>query len=349
MADSVGNEIDAPSIAWHNVESWGVNGKGWTDTLSYYDRLPARAEGKVRQVVWDLSRNSAGLYAEFETDSPAIHVRYNLTLERLAMVHISATGISGVDLYAIDDNGKWGWVSSGKPNKTAMEEKLVDGLKPGYRRYRLYLPLYNGVTSVEVGVNEGARFTPVAPSNQKPIVYYGTSITQGAAASRAGMAFTAILGRRLGIPIINLGFSGNAQMEPEVAELVAELDPVMFVLDAFPNMNAERIDANFEHFVRTLRNSRPTTPIVVVEDRAYTNTPFIPARQEHYIKTTASIQAVWNRLLEDGMQNLHLISRDNLFGDDNEATVDSSHPTDLGMMRYADVVEPVLRGILRRW
>lgn len=334
-------------IHWYNAKEWGVSGKGWTDTSSYYDRLPARAQGNVPSAVWTLSRQSAGMYVEFETDSTTIHARWYLTMSRLALPHMAATGVSGVDLYAMDDSGEWRWLFVGKPETyPKLEQQLVTGLAPGFRKYRLYLPLYNGVSSVEIGVSANAKFVPVAPAGDQPIVFYGTSITQGAVASRPGMSYTAILGRRLGVPVINLGFSGNGKMEPELAMLLAELDPSIYVLDAIPNMNATLIDQNFEHFVRILREARPDTPIVVVEDRAFANTPFLPARQTHHANTRLSLRAAFGRLVASGIEGLHFVSRDDLFGADNEATVDASHPTDLGFVRYSDIMEPVLRSLL---
>lgn len=187
--------------AWYNAAHWGVNGKGWDDTLSYYDRLPAKAKDVVRPEVWQRSLTSAGMYVEFETDSTVISARWRLTSSTLDMAHMPATGVSGVDLYVLNDAGQWQWLAVGKPETfPVVETTLISGLIPGYRRYRLYLPLYNGVTSVEIGVSADATFRPVPPSDEKPIVFYGTSITQGQAASRPGMAYTAILGRRLNMP-----------------------------------------------------------------------------------------------------------------------------------------------------
>jgi hypothetical protein len=160
------------------------------------------------------------------------------------------------------------------------------------------------------------------------------------------MAYTNILGRWLDVPVINLGFSGSGKMEPELATLLAELDPAVYVLDAIPNMDAALINLNFERFVRILRQAHPTTPIVVVEDRAFAYTPFVPSRQTFHALTRSNLKAAYNRLVSSGVEGLHFVSRDHLFGDDNEATVDASHPTDLGFVRYCDILEPVLRELL---
>ncbi|NNE34313.1 MAG: hypothetical protein HKN13_03700, partial [Rhodothermales bacterium] len=158
----------------------------------------------------------------------------------------------------------------------SMEVVLAGELAPGRRMYTLYLPLYNGVDSLEVGVEEGAALEPLDRRTEKPILFYGTSIMQGACASRPGMAITAILSRRLQMPIINLGFSGHGRMDPEIADLMAELDPAIFVIDCLPNMNASLIGDNAMPLVRKLRQARPDIPVLLVEDRAYTNAPFFP-------------------------------------------------------------------------
>ena len=89
-------------VAWYDVCDGGVEGKGWTDTTRYFDRLPGRAEGVVREPVWNLSRHSAGMSACFETDAEEIHVRYRLLSANLDMSHMPATGVSGLDLYACE-------------------------------------------------------------------------------------------------------------------------------------------------------------------------------------------------------------------------------------------------------
>lgn len=335
------------STDWYNAAQWGVSGKAWDHTIGFYDRFPAKAQSTVPAAVWNLSRQSAGMYIEFETDSTEISARWVLTVSRLAMPHMAATGVSGVDLYVQEESGQWRWIATGQPDTLpTLTKSLISGMQPGYRKYRLYLPLYNGVRTVEIGVKAGAQFDPVAPRDDKPIVFYGTSITQGAVASRPGMAYTNILGRRLDMPVINLGFSGSGKMEKAVADLVAEIDAAVYVLDAFPNMDAALIMVNFEPFVRTLRAANPDTPIIIVEDRAYSNTDYQPTRQTHYQYTRLAIKQIYDRLVASGMENLYFVPRDELFGTDFEATVDGSHPTDLGMVRYSDVLEPVLRSVL---
>ena len=336
-------------LEWHKVRDWGIEGKGWSDTKRYFDRLPGKAAGLVRQPVWELSRHSAGMCARFITDAPDIHVRYELLNERLAMSHMPATGVSGLDLYAQDAQGIDRWVAVVRPESQAIETSIAKGLAPGTRRYSLYLPLYNGVEELEIGVGKGESFEPVPPRDEKPLVFYGTSILHGACASRPGMAFPAILGRRLGRPVCNLGFSGNGRMEAEVGALLAELDPCVYAIDCLPNMNAETVTERATPLVRQLRQARPETPILLVEDRSFTNTPFFPAKKERHRTSREALKQSFRELTESGVEHLYYLDGDHLLGLDGEAATDGSHPNDLGMMRYADAYEPVLRAILKQY
>jgi len=336
-------------IDWFDVKEIGVEGKGWNNTKRYFDRLPAKAEGVVREPVWNLSRHSAGMSVRFVTDSPNLCVRYNLHLERLDMTHMPATGVSGLDLYANDDEGRDRWVAVVRPDKQQMNTSIAKDLSPGSRSYTLYLPLYNGVDDLEVGILKGKSFTPMTPRNEQPILFYGTSIMHGACASRPGMAFPAILGRRLRRPTINLGFSGNGCMEGEVADLLSELDPCAYVIDCLPNMNETTVSERTVPLVNKLRKANNNTPVLLVEDRSFTNTSFFPKRKVHHQKSRAALKKAFTELSDAGIGNLYYLDGDQLLGDDGEAATDGSHPNDLGMVRYADAYEPVLRAMLRQY
>lgn len=341
----VSPRVDA-GVAWYDASHWGVEGKGWTETARYYDRLPAKAEGVVRAPVWSLSRHSAGMAVLFETDASKIMVRYRLRSGSLALPHMPATGVSGVDLYGRNEQGKWGWIGISRPGAQDVTATLADGLLPGCREYMLYLPLYNGVETLEIGVPEGAAFQPIAPRSAKPIVYYGTSIAHGACASRPGMSFSAILGRWFDRPVINLGFSGNGRMDAEVSDLLAELNASVFVIDCLPNMDGAAVAERTEPLVRRIREAHSDTPIVLVEDRTYANTPFLPARRERHDGSRAALRGAYERLTASGVKNLHYVEGEHLLGDDYEATTDGSHPSDLGMMRMAEALAPVLKPLL---
>jgi hypothetical protein len=335
------------SHVWFDVAEIGVEGKGWAETLADYDRLPARARGVVRDVIWDLSRHPTGMCAHFATDAPEIRARWRLRNPALAMPRMPASGVSGIDLYA-DDHDRWRWAGAAREIASQTpDEPLLTTAAPGFRRYRLYLPVGNPVDKVEIGVPRGARFEGLPPRRERPIAYYGTSIAHGYAASRPGMTHVAMLGRRLGQPILNLGFSGQALMEPEIADLLAELDPLIYVLDSVPNMLADLIRERAMPFVRKLRAAHPSTPIVLVEARRYTNSWICQANHEQDVQRAAAFRVAYEQLCEADIDGLTYVPGDHLLGDDGEATMDYSHPSDLGFMRMADVLTPVLGEVIR--
>jgi len=341
-------EPSTSDLVWHDPESWGVEGRGWNDVevKRFYDRLPAKAEGVVRDEVWNLSRDSAGMLARFETDSPEIHVRYRLFRERIAMSHMPATGVSGMDLYGMDATGQWRWAAVARPTEQNVTAKLLSDLDGKSREYMLYLPLYNGIDSLQIGVASGAKFLPIAPRREKAIVFYGTSITHGACASRPGMPHPAILGRRMNLPVINLGFSGNGKMEPEVGSLLCELRAAVYVIDCLPNMYDQQVRERTESLVIQLREAQPGTPIVLVEDRTFTNAWIRTSRREHHKANRAELRKAYERLERKGVSRIYYLEGENLLGEDSEGATDGSHPSDLGFMRQADAFEPVLRKAL---
>jgi lysophospholipase L1-like esterase len=339
----------ATGIHWYDVRPLGLEGQGWADTKAPFDRLPAKAEKTVRPPVWGLSRNSTGLCVRFATDSTAIHARWTVTGKNLALPHMPATGVSGLDLYTRSAAGRWQWVANGRPAGETTTAPLATGLTAGEKEYLLYLPLYNGVSSVEIGLPKGAALKKADPrpaGKQTPIVFYGTSITQGGCASRPGMVHTAILGRRFDRPVVNLGFSGNGTLDLDIAALLGELDAAAFVIDCLPNLNPAQVAERTEPFVKALRKAKPTTPILLVEDRTYANAPALPALAKRNADSRAAFKKAFEALVEGGDKNLHYLAGEGLIGDDGEGTVDGSHPTDLGFMRQADAFAEALKPLL---
>jgi len=241
-------------------------------------------------------------------------------------------------------------MANGRPLKTSNEQTLVKDWPGGRHEYLLYLPLYNGVDSVEIGVPEEASIEagPEQPKGVRPILFYGSSILQGGCASRPGMAYPSIIGRKLDWPTINLGFSGNAKSEPEMAALMAELDPAVYVYDSVPNLEPQEARERIEPFLRTLREAHPKTPIVLVENAVYPNEQFSEERRNAIAEKNAALRAAYEKLRKEGDRNLHYVPGKNLYGSDGEATVDGTHATDLGFVRMAEVIAPVLKPLLKR-
>lgn len=335
-----------PDLDWHDAKtSLTVEGLGFRDLKSPYDRLPMRAQTEVREAVWNLSRDSAGVAVRFTTDSKEIRARWTLTSERLSGPNMTPIGASGLDLYAKTGEGKWHWLGVGRPTRVPTNtDTLAAGLPTGTREYLLYLPLYNGVTSLEIGVLRGSSIAKVAARASKPIAFYGTSITHGASASRAGMTHVAMLGRWFNREVINLGFSGNGKMEVEVAKFLAEIDASVFVLDCLPNMTAADIRGNAGKCVGVIRAAHPKTPILLVEDRNYADNFLNASRRERNETNHAAMREVYAKMKREKVAGLHYLKADTLLAADGEDTIDGSHPTDLGFLRQARAFQKALRG-----
>lgn len=332
-------------LAWHSITNTDVEGLGWPEESDVFCRLPNRAKCLIPEPVWNLSQWSPGVAVHFFTDAPSISARWSLRNENLAMNHMPASGVSGVDLYA-RDGAQWRWCGTGRPAEfPTTTGLLLQDVMPGEREYLLYLPLYNGTTELSIGVPESANLK-IEKRAQKPICFYGTSIVHGGCAARTGMSYPAIIGRALDRPHINLGFSGNGRSESEVAQLLAELDPAVYVLDPLPNMTPELIRERIEPFVHTLRAARPSTPIVLVENITY---------QAEWIKReevrpsqakNVALREAYANLQKAEVANLHYVGGKDLLGDDGEGTVDGVHPTDVGFMQMARVLAPVIKPLL---
>lgn len=327
-----------------------LEGQGWPKKVQdYYDRLPAKAEGIVRADVWKLSKNNAGVSLRFRTNSNEIIVKYAVK-GNLQLPHMPATGVSGVDLYAKDRDGRWLWSAgafSFGDTITYRFNNLEQANNPD-REYTLYLPLYNSVKWMEIYVPNQKSFTPMPLHQEKPIVVYGTSIAQGACATRPGLAWTSILQRKLDQPVINLGFSGNGRLEKELVDLLTEIDAKLYVLDCLPNLisiSKEDLAARIEASVLQLQAKRPGVPILLTEHDGYTDELISPKRKTDYDNPNITLNDAFKLLKAKGIKNIYLLSK-NEIGQDIESTVDGVHPNDIGMMNYANAYEKTIKKIL---
>ena len=323
------------NLAWFEVKRLPLFGRGWDDTPTVFDRLPARAEGKVPEGVWTLGRQSAGLCLRFCTGSREIGAVWD---GGVGMDHMPACGVSGLDLYERGPAG-WRWCGVGRPQPGRTTTILRRRAQAEMTEYLLYLPLYNRVTELWLGLYPEAELLPprAAPwSRNQAVVFYGTSITQGGCASRPGMCHPAILGRWLEREVINLGFSGSGKMEPIMAELLGELTVGLYVLDCLQNMSVDMTVERLAPFVRDLRERRPGVPILLVEEPG-------PASGS---ERNRNLRQAYRTLTREGINHLHYLTGTGLLKGVENGTVDGIHPTDLGFVRMARAFYPKLKTIL---
>ena len=340
--------LAAAQLVYRDAAEFPLYGKATEATSLRYTRLPDSLKGISRGPVWQLGQNSAGLAVRFRSNSTTIAAKWENTYNN-AMNHMTPTGIRGLDLYAWVDGG-WRFVNSGRPTGKVSEATIIANMEPKEREYMLYLPLYDGVDWLTIGVDSLAELA--APRlayhvRNKPLVFYGTSILQGGCANRPGMAHTSIISRRLNREAINLGFSGNGQLDYEVAQVMAEVDAGVFVLDFVPNASVDQIDTKMEPFYRILRDRHPVTPVIFIEDPVFTHMLFDTRIAQEVTRKNEALHRVFQALRKKGEKHIYLVTSEDMLGHDGEATVDGIHFTDLGMMRYADLLCPVIRKVLK--
>lgn len=341
---------NGPKLQYYNLSELPRLGTLAPDASNPYSRLPDSLNNVARKAVWNLGQNSAGIAIRFRSDASNINARW--TSDNISyMNHMSATGSRGLDLYVLEDDSTWTTLGSARPNtrNTRTDAEIMRDMEPRMREYMLYLSLYNGVDSLEIGIDRNARLLPPAvnlPQREKPIVMYGTSILQGGCASRPGMAHTNILMRNLQHEIINLGFSGNALLDPEIARLMAQADASLFVIDPLPNCPADLVAKKMENFIGIIRTAHPQTPILLVESPIFPSTRFNIKNRTAVKDKNRVLKSIYHRLKERD-NHLYYFEGANVLGDNNEATVDNTHFTDLGFSIYANALEPVI-GLLTK-
>lgn len=291
----------------------------------------------VRDDLRNLGYHSAGLAIRFRSDAEAIGAKWR-ALNLFNMNHMTPTGIRGVDLYVLQDDSTWTTVGAGRPAlKDRVSRSLIMPDMPRkMREYMLYLPLYDGVDSVYILTDSAAVVeNPVIdlPRRGHPVVMYGSSILQGGCASRPGMVHTSILGRMLNREVVNLGFSGNAFLDPAMAHLMAGCDASAYVLDTLPNCTSARLKERLEAFYRILREKRPDTPILFVESPMFPASRFSTEVFATLTEKNRVYREIYDRLaLSD--PNIYYMEADKVLSNP-EATVDNYHYTDTGFADFA--------------
>ena len=328
---------DFNNIKYYGEESFLLEGTFIHDSLkeNRYDRLPASYKEIVREPVWDLSKHSSGLSIRFLSNSSVITAKWEV-LNNFSMDHMPDTGIKGVDLY-FKDNDEWQYINTGVPVGFNNEYKLVENMENELREYKLFLPLYDGIKNIEIGVDSLSYVKKPMSNKKKPIVFYGTSITQGACASRPGMAHTNIISRQLDRDVINFGFSGNGRMEESIANLISDSNPIFYVIECMPNMYPpDLVSSNTIPLIDTIRAKDPDTPIILVD--LFTSP--LTALDKNAISGTSemnnALKTQYDKMINSGYNNIIYLETQSALGNDFEGTVDAVHFTDLGFIRYSD-------------
>lgn len=291
-----------------------------------------------------LLTHSSGLAVCFKTSSPRIAAKWCVT-SRKSGNNMTPIVNKGLDLY-IRRNGVWEFAGVGRPDSVCNEFVMAQNMDNAEKECMLYLPLYDEVKSLFIGVDSGYQIISGKDPFTKRVAVYGSSVTQGASASRPGMAYPARLSREMGINFINLGLSGNGTMEKEVADMVAGIQADAFVLDCFANPSPEQITDRTAYLVKTIRAKHPHVPIIMIQSVFREIGNFNLPVREMVRRQNENTFKEYQKLKLAGIKNLYLIPGDDLLGKDHEGTTDGLHPNDLGFDRMLKVIRPAITPVI---
>ncbi len=334
-------EADAQFYNIHE-EPFSVYGL-WNPSVDYR-RMPDDAATKVSPGVADKSVSPAGGRIRFATDSPYIGIRVKFRYSVVGSPHITRLAATGFDLYG-EENGKMEFLTCYYPALDGFDgyEGLCRVENPIMRDYMLHFPMGNEVYDVEICLQKGSHMQKAKPYRyEKPIAFYGSSITHGCGATRPGMIYPNIVSRELDADVLCLGFSGQAKGEVAMAEYIGGLDMSAFVLDYDANASsAEYLSKTHYPFYEAVRKLQPDLPILMVTYPSLKMRESMTARRDVIMETYLTARKA-------GDKHVYFIDGYTLFNGPNrrDCTVDGSHPSDLGYLRMATVIGGVLKEIL---
>lgn len=331
-----------------------IDGLAWLgENHGKFYRLPIREKENITSGAWDAGECTSGGRVRFKTDSTQLKLSINhgyATEDNalLSMWHMPSTGKSGIELYlgSPDHMAFWLVTTPKKTSEPYIHTYFTDEPKQ-LREFTLYLPNYANLAELKIGVDPNAVIEkPTEYKTKKPIVYYGTSITQGGCASRSSHSFPAIISRRLNADFVNLGFSGAGRSEPIMAKLMAEIDASVYVVDPVANMTPELMKERYEKFITILRQAKPNTPIILMT-RLKCSYDINPNSSDDYKKLHEPLYATYEKFKEQGDKNIYVFDTGALIepGGDHP-TVDGLHLTDRGFYMVADKLSPLIEKIL---
>lgn len=346
-------KADADGIVWFDAQEKPFNlvGFEWIEQDSVYRRLPINPEWEITKHVDGLSNHTAGGQVRFSTNSKKILVKVELA-GRSNMYHMPATGQSGFDLY-VRDFGVQRYIRTTRfaHDSVNYQYELYKSDESKFHNFTLNFPLYNGVKSLQIGIEQGSILqAPPAFSFNGKIVIYGTSITQGGCVTRPGMAYSNILSRKLDAQFINLGFSGNGKGEPALANLINQITDVSFIILDYEANAGKTIKNSLDPFIEILREKHPETPILIMSKIKYASYYKGSPNNKLYYELRDFQQNLVDERVAAGDENIYFLDGSKVLGDDYyECAVDGVHPSDLGSDRIANALLTKIQDILSKY
>lgn len=337
FTDLEGKFIKADSLTWVGKAS---------NTMNIYHRVDTAIYKKMPQKVKSLFTNSAGIAIAFTTNSSSIAAKWSVKNGK-GLPNMPDINSMGLDLY-IKKGGTWRNAGIGRPEGSYSEQMIATNMDTLAKECLLYLPTYDEITSLEIGVDKSSFIKPSASPFEGKYVIYGSSITQGASASRAGLAYPARMARATGLNFINLGLSGNGKMEAPVIEMLGDIACDAYIMDCIANPSPEEILERAPYAIRYLRKKHPETPIIFIQSVVREKGLFDEKVRLKNKQQNEAIERVFNELRKEQIPLLYLIKENNFLGSDNEGTIDGVHPNDIGFDRMIRVIQPAILSILNK-
>lgn len=326
------------------ADSLSIVGKAM-NTSKLFHRVDTAKYTKMPPQVKSLFTNSSGIAISFSTNSTSIAAKWAVKNGK-GYPNMSDVNSMGLDLY-IKKEDEWIYAGSGLPNNLYSEEIIINNMDTLTKECLLYLPTYDELKSLEIGVDKSSFIVPTKSPFKGKYVIYGSSITQGASASRPGMSYPARMGRATGLNFINLGLSGSGMMESSVIEMLAEIDCNAYIMDCITNPSYEEILERAPNAIRYLREKQPKTPIIFIQSIIREKGLFDQKMSLRNKQQNEAIELVFNELIKkEKISNLYLIKENNFLGHDHEGSIDGTHPNDLGFDRMINAVLPEIKSIL---
>ncbi len=330
----VETSINKPDIVFHDIKEEPFVINGVFHENGKYRRMPEAVSKTVSEGVYFLHANTAGGRVRFKTDSKYVAISAKMG-EGEHFPHMALTGVAGFDIYTrIDGEERYKATFTPPIDFVDGYESVTDFETEEVRDITINFPLYYEVCELYIGLSENAKIlAPTKYNTEKPIVYYGSSITQGGCASRPGMSYQAILTRRFNCDHMNLGFSGAGKGEAAMIEYLSSVEMSVFVMDYDHNApTAEHLMVTHEKLFKAVRENHPDIPIIIMSMPVYYLNDIQKKRRD-------IIRQTYENAVKDGDKNVYFIPGNTLMKyAKGEGTVDSCHPNELGFYSMAKVL-----------
>ena len=348
---AVESGLNLSDVVWFDSKEapFRVHGLHRAEHDKLFLRIPLETAKATSANVYWLNQHTAGGRIRFRTNSRYIAIKADMP-DGDTMPHMTIIGTGGFDLYK-NDGREYRYENSLMPDRRIASyesSRVTDGK---WHTYTINMPLYAAVKEVFIGLAADAEIEAAEDyTYAKPILYYGSSITQGGCASRPGNAYQAMISRRFDSDYINLGFSGSALAEDVMIEYLASIDASIFVCDYDHNApNAVHLEATHEKLVRAYRAAHPETPIIMVSRPDYTpeKGEYDAGRREDE-RRRMIVRATYEKLASEGDRFVGYVDGAHLFDGEfrDSCTVDGCHPNDLGFFRMAQVIGDAIEKFL---